>query len=112
MGSSLSLGSLAHAGIFGFIHGGWVDYPARSELLGSSSVVGFTRAHPRGRWVHPRSLGSLTRALGVFGFIGGRWVHSQAPSLSLGSSEVVGFTRARTGVVGFVRCSWVHSRAL
>ena len=57
-----SLGSLACALWFvRFIQGCW------RASLGSSGVVGFTSVRSRGRWFHPRSLGSLARALGVVG---------------------------------------------
>ena len=65
-----------------FVHSGSLGSLARSWWsLGSSGVVGFTYAGPAGRWVHPgcrwvppRSLGSLVRALGVYGLIRCRWV--------------------------------------
>ena len=52
-------------------------------------VVGFTRARPGGRSVHPGLLG--------------RWVHSRAFWCSLCSSGVVGLTHMRSS------CRCVHS---
>ena len=70
------------SGVFGF---SFLRYMA-------SSVVGFARARPRGRWVHPSSLGSLTHALEIVGFIRGHWFRSPANRRSLGSTVVVRVT--------------------
>ena len=79
-------------GVVGFIRGRWVYSGSHWVTLGlsgvvgftrcvswaslcSSGVIGFSRVRPRGRWVHPGSLGYL-------GF-------------DMGSSGVVEFTRIR-----------------
>ena len=82
-------------------------------------VIVFSRIRPRGRLVHPGSLGRLRFALGLVGFLQGRWVHSslvviglfrgrrdhsESPLRSLGSPGVVGFTRVHTG--GRWVCKW------
>ena len=117
---ALALGVDRFIRIVGFARTCWdflVHCPSRWELLGSSSVVYFTRVRPGGRWIHPRSclgslwvhrgsLCSLARAVSVIAFILGRWVHSRAPWGSLSSSWVIEFTRVRC------RCRSVHSQSL
>ena len=72
----------------GVIRGRWVQLRASWGSLCSSFVVGFTRACPGGRWVHPESLGSLVRAFGFDGFIQCRCVDMGVPLGSMGSSWV------------------------
>ena len=51
-----SLGLLGCAfGIIRFIQCSWVNSRASKSSLGSSAVVGFTRARHGGRWVHSRA---------------------------------------------------------
>ena len=102
-----AFGSLAHAlGVFWFIRGRWVHSLALKGSLGSSRVVGFTRAR---HGAHCVQQGSLSRILGSFG-----------SSVSLGSLvralEVVGFNRGRSlarllEVVWSFMGRWVRSLA-
>ena len=77
------------------------------------------------RWVHPRSLGSLARALVVDELIRGRCVHTRGPWLSLGSFGGVvhqcahWWSMSSSGVARFTRSGswvtqgrWVRSRTL
>ena len=67
--------------------------PWRSSV--SSKVVGFIRARPGGRRVHPVAFGS---ALEIVGFIRDRWVSWSAPWGSSCSSGVAGFAGVRPWV--------------
>ena len=135
-----ALGVVEFTGVVGFtvarswclwyILGRWVH---SGMLFGSSSVVGFTRVRPRGRWihleslgslmramefvgftrvrhqgcsVHPWSLGSLHRAMEVDGFIRGRWVYLRPTWGWFGFSVVVGFARALWRSLGISVVVW------
>ena len=93
--------------------GRWVDAGSFGSL---GRALGGRWVHA-GRSVHPRSLGSLVRAMVVVEFIQGGWVHHGAPWGSLVSFGSVWFTREHPGgvgfmrVVGLIRGRWVHSGA-
>ena len=55
-------------GVGGAIRVGWGHSRAPFGWLGSSGVVGFTRARPGDHWVRPGSFRSLARALGIIRF--------------------------------------------
>ena len=88
-------GRSVHPGSLGLLACGLVVVGSLSSLASAFGVVGFIRAHPGVRWVHPGPLGSLASAMGVieftlahpvfFVFIWSRWVHLRARSRSLGT---------------------------
>ena len=96
--------SLAPWPFFVFWRGLWVHSRAPCGSLGSSRVVGITRARP-----------------GFLLFIRGRWVHSRPPWVSLSSSGVTrgqhwgrwlhpgSFGFRTLGVFGFFRYRLVHT---
>ena len=80
--------SLGSSGTWEFLGSTGVNRFTRAVLwwyFGSSGVVKFTNVQSSGRWIHQRSLCSLTPAL-----------------VSLGLSVVIGFTQSCPG------SHWVH----
>ena len=95
-------------GVVSLIRGRWVHWRDPWGFLGSVTVVGLTRTCPRGRLVHPWSLGSFACTLSVVDFISGRMVNSRAPWVSLGRWV---HRREPSGCWN-IRCRWVYSRTL
>ena len=153
LGSSLVFGFTMRAlGVIGFIRGRCVRFSGPWGLLGSSEfvrftcvcpflgssvVVGLTRAHTRGRWLLPGLLGRPSLSLRSSRFVGFTrarpeaipvcWVCTLAPWGSLGSFWIVRLTcpppgcrrvnpasfgtlANAVGVVRFIRVRWVHTR--
>ena len=74
--------------------------------LGVSKVAGFIGVRPRGRRIHPVSLGSFGYALWDFGFICNRWIHWGASWWSLCSYGAASFIGMRPG------SRWVRPKPL